>query len=165
MEHRHLHRTYLPDAIYLVTTNVRLRTPFFRHEHLAKLMEQSIWWRRKCQYVVYAYVVMPDHLHLLLQPMRGNISQILQSLKLHSSLEINRCLNKHSDESAFVAMGGYGMFRWQKGFYDHVITDDQDLINHVEYIRYNPVKAGLVEQPENYPFLFVDENAVRRMLV
>ncbi len=55
-------------------------------------------------------------------------------------------------------------FQWQSSFYDHVITDDQDFHNHVEYIRNNPVKAGLVERPGDYLFLFVDENAIRRLL-
>ncbi len=128
-------------------------------------MEESIWWKRRFSYRTYAYVVMPDHFHALFQPMKGNISQILHSLKLHSSLEINRYLTMtHSGDSAIAAMSDYGMFRWQKGFYDHVITDDQDLINHVEYIRCNPVKAGLVKKPEDYPFLYVDYDVVNRAL-
>lgn len=56
-------------------------------------------------------------------------------------------------------------FTWQKSFYDHVIKDDEDFRNHVEYIRYNPVKAGLRQKPEEYPFLFVDEVVVGRILV
>lgn len=128
-------------------------------------MEYSIWHERTARFIVYAYVVMPDHVHMLLQPTKGNISQILQSLKLHSSLEINRHLNKsHSGESAFAAMDDYGMFLWQKGFYDHVIRDDRDFRNHVEYIRHNPVKAGLVEKPEEYPFLSIDDKAISKIL-
>lgn len=57
-----------------------------------------------------------------------------------------------------------GWFTWQQSFYDHVIKDDRDLINHVEYIRHNPVKAGLVEKPEEYPFLFIDDKAVSKIL-
>ncbi len=162
MEHHHIHRTYLSDSIYFVTTNVRRHVAFFRDRNIAKIAEQSIWWNRGSEYI--AYVVMPDHLHLLLQPVKDNISILMQSLKSNSCREINRHLSQHSGERALAAIQGERIFQWQKGFYDHVICDERNLMNHVEYIRYNPMKAGLVEKPEDYPFLFVDDEAVNRAL-
>ncbi len=165
MEHHHLHRTYLPDVIYFVTTNIRYRKDFFRDENIAKVVEQSIWWKRRSQYIIYAYVVMLDHLHALFQPTKGNISRIMKSIKENASRDINKFIQtSHSGDGAVAAMRGEEVFRWQKGFYDHVIKDDRDLINHVEYIRYNPVRAGLCKIPEDYPFLFVDEKAIRQAL-
>jgi putative transposase len=41
---------------------------------------------------------------------------------------------------------------WQRRFWDHVVRDDRDYENHVNYIHYNPVKHGLVERALNWPF-------------
>ncbi len=167
MLHRHLHRTYIPDGIYFVTTNTEGRSSILSLPIVAKIVEESIWWKnRRSKFMVFAYVVMPDHLHMLLQPTKDTISRIMQSIKSNSAREINRHITKtHSRERALSAMGtimSVEPFRWQQSFYDHVITDEQDFMNHVEYIRYNPVKAGLVTEPEDYPYLFVDWDAIGR---
>lgn len=41
---------------------------------------------------------------------------------------------------------------WQKGFWDHVIRDEADFQRHLDYIHYNPVKHGLVQRPEDWPY-------------
>ncbi len=165
MLHRHIHRTYVPEGIYFVTTDVRWHVPLFAKAVIAQIVERTIWHERTSCFLVYAYVIMQDHMHLLIQPTKGEISTIIQSIKSNSCREVNRYFQKqHSGERALAAMGDMGVFRWQKGFYDHVIKDDRDFRNHIEYIRYNPVKASLVEKPEEHPFLFVDEEAVWRML-
>ncbi len=179
MWHRHIHRTYIVDGIYFVTTYIRFRSEFFGDPGVAKIVEESIWWKRHAQNIVYAYVIMPDHLHLLIQPKTRNISEVMRSIKTNSSREINRHLHnagratrvmeelddaatrvmEKPDECATRVMD-CGRFSWQEKFYDHVITDDQDFRNHIEYIRLNPVKAGLVSQPEEYPFLYVNQRAM-----
>ncbi len=201
MWHRHIHRTYVPDGIYphtktfgvgvyFVTTYVRHRIAFFSDAAIATIAERSIRWKkRSAQCIIYAYVVMSDHLHLLVQPTMRNISELMRSIKTNSSREINRYLSvphraSHTPHNAsratrVMGTGGtlvveYGWFAWQEKFYDHVIRDERDFRNHVEYIRYNPVnpvraffsngvKAGLVEKPEDYPFLSVDYDAIRRL--
>ena len=52
-------------------------------------------------------------------------------------------------------VGGSGAF-WQHESYDHVVRDEQELIRIVRYILNNPVKAGLVANWQDYPFLFVE---------
>ncbi len=172
--HRHIHRTYLPDATYFVTTYVRHRREFFLNPDIARIVEETIWHERTSRFIIYAYVVMPDHLHLLLQPTCKTISNIMQSLKSNSCREINRYLqDPHNGECALAVMGighdepihdNHARFAWQKSFYDHVIKDDKDFRTHVEYIRYNPVKAGLCWKPEDYPFLYIDEKAIGKIL-
>lgn len=161
MLHRHLHRTYIPGGIYFVTTNVRERRPFLTDRENATIVEETIWWSRKIhRCVLYAYVIMPDHLHMLVRPTRTNISQIMHAVKINSSRDIHRGM--HSQGIDTSAMENW--FQWQQSFYDRVITDNLDFRNHVEYIRYNPVRAGLCTKPENYPFLFVDTDAINRAM-
>lgn len=76
-------------------------------------MERSIWHERTARFLVYAYVVMPDHLHLLVQPTKGEISIVLKSIKENSSRDINTHLRLHSGDGAVAAMFGEGMFQWQ----------------------------------------------------
>lgn len=160
MLHRHIHRTYLPEAIYFVTTNTRYRSSIFSIPEMARIVEQSIWWKnRRSQFNMFAYVVMPDHLHMLLQPTKDTISRIMQSIKSNATREINRSIDKpHSREHALSAMGtimSSESFRWQQSFYDHIITDEEDFRIHLEYIRNNPVQAGLVQHAEDYPYLYI----------
>ncbi len=155
-----MHRTYVPDGIYFVTTDVRHHIPMFAHAEIARILEKTIWWSRKAhRCILYAYVIMPDHLHILVEPTMTNISQIMHTIKINSSRDIH----KHT-HSRGIDTSAMGWFQWQQSFYDHVIRDDRDFLNHVEYIRYNPVKAGLTQEPEDYPWLFVGKDAVRKAM-
>lgn len=89
-----------------------------------------------------------------------NISQIMFAIKINSSRDIHKHMHSRGIDTS--AMGS--CFQWQQSFYDHIIKDSRDFINHIEYIRYNPVKASLVKKPEDYPFLFFDEDVINRAL-
>jgi len=52
-------------------------------------------------------------------------------------------------------LGCYG--GWQKRFYDHLIRDDIDMKHHLDYIHYNPVKHGLMEDPFEYHYYSLNE--------
>jgi len=91
----------------------------------------------------HAVVVMPDHVHLLLTPLRdldGN---------LHSLVEILQGIKSASAHSLNRALGRSGPV-WQEESFDHVLRS-------VEYIRQNPVRRGLVTRPEDYRWLWVGE--------
>jgi REP element-mobilizing transposase RayT len=90
---------------------------------------------------------MPDHVHWLMQPLPKSdnkywsLSSILHSIKSYSSKQIPQVM-KH-----------IGIV-WQVERYDRIVRNHQEFINFWEYIRQNPVKAGLTERPEDYPFLW-----------
>jgi len=97
---------------------------------------------------IYAVVVMPDHVHLLLTPLRDangetySLIEILQAIKGASAHTVNR------------ALGRSGPI-WQDESFDHVLRGEESLREKVEYIRQNPVKRGLVSHPEDYPWLWI----------
>ena len=82
---------------------------------------------------VDSYVLMPDHLHTIVTSNRSAkpIGFWVKALK------------------AFLAQHS---FRWQEGFFDHVLRSDESRSEKWEYIRMNPVRAGLVEHPEEWPY-------------
>jgi len=85
-----------------------------------------------------AWVMLPDHLHLLIDPADQNVSDLLKS-------------NKLSFARKFSLWHETSGVTWQRGFWDHVIRDETDLRRHVDYIHLNPVKHGLVDKPFDYP--------------
>ncbi|MEA1955084.1 MAG: transposase [Campylobacterota bacterium] len=80
-------------------------------------------------YNLIAFCIMPNHIHILFKQ-NENISNIMQKLKGGSSLIINRLLNKS------------GKF-WENNYYDKAIRDEKHFITTYEYIKNNPIKAGL----------------------
>ncbi|MBC3363065.1 transposase [Pseudomonas sp. SWRI154] len=124
---------------YLVTTVVHQRTPIFKDWQLGRLlvteMRQA---HEQSQVNSLAWVVMPDHLHWLVQLEQAQLSDVMQRVKSRSTLSINQ------------VMGRKGAF-WQNGFHDRAIRDNQDLLPCARYIIANPLRAGLVERIGDYP--------------
>jgi putative transposase len=88
-------------------------------------------------YDLHAWVIMPNHVHLLITP-RIAPSRLLQSLKGATSRECNRLLGRTGEPF------------WQKESYDHWVRSDQELERIQRYIEWNPVKAGLVSKMEDW---------------
>ncbi len=88
---------------------------------------------------LYAYCVMPDHVHVLLVPReRGNVIRFVQAVKSRTA-------------RAYIALGGTEKL-WQRGFYDRIVRREEDIARLAEYILANPVRAGLAEDTSTYPF-------------
>jgi REP element-mobilizing transposase RayT len=98
---------------------------------------------------LYAAVVMPDHVHLLLSPRRDRdgwpfpLVDILQCVKSATAHRINRLLHVSGPV-------------WEEESFDHVLRSSESLKEKCEYIRQNPVRRGLVQKAEDYPWLWVD---------
>ena len=86
---------------------------------------------------VYAYCFMPDHLHLILVGTRdsSNLSRAIQSFK---------------GKTAAAARGTGIRELWQKGFYDHVLRSGESLDAAANYMFMNPVRAGFVQQADEW---------------
>lgn len=91
--------------------------------------------RRRYGIYVYGYIVMPEHVHILLsEPERGNLAEALKSLKQG----VARRLLKTDDHF------------WQKRYYDLNIRNYRQFIEKLRYIHRNPVKSGLCENPADW---------------
>ncbi len=91
------------------------------------------------------FVIMPNHVHLLVQFVgEGRLKKQCQSWKHFTAREINRSLGKA------------GHF-WQGETYDHIVRSEFDFDRYRKYIAENPVKAGLKEGTANTPDISIDE--------
>lgn len=132
------HRWTSAGLLYAVTTVVKDRAPLLGPLEGALVLDALLWLRRAGRARLYAFVVMPEHVHLVLEPAEGHsISDVMKSWKSFSARQIHD-LN-----------GSRGAF-WQDGFHERVIRDDRDLEAAVRYLHQNPVEAGLVKRPEEY---------------
>lgn len=130
----------LNQCAYFVSTQTEGRKPFFRHERWARLMVTTLEHYAKTEYTLHAYVIMPDHFHLLITPSR-TIEKSVQMIKGGFSFRA---------KNEFAWNGGI----WQEGFTDHRIRDEGDWRCHLEYIRQNPVRAGLASESVLYPYMY-----------
>ena len=98
---------------------------------------------------LHAIVVMPDHVHLLLRPLRDvnawpfPLVDILQCFKGTTAHRINKMLGTSGPV-------------WEEESFDHVLRSDESLKQKCEYIRQNPVRAKLVRSPEEYRWLWLN---------
>ena len=114
--------------------------------------------RRKHQFHIWAYVIMPDHVHLILFPTEQeySISKILWGIKVPVTLQAISYLKKHSPDRlammADVQPNSKTSFRfWQRGGgYDRNLTEPETIRTAIQYIHDNPVRKELVEKAEDW---------------
>ncbi len=128
-----------PNSAFFVSTQTARRQPFFRHERWANLLRETILHYCETGYSLHAYVIMPDHLHLLIVPTDA-LEKAVQLVKGGFSFRAKRELSWKFDI-------------WQPGFSDHRIRDEEDWNRHLEYIRRNPIEARLVDDARVYSYL------------
>jgi putative transposase len=133
-------RHSLHQQIYCITTVTHNRSPLFTDMNTARLLIREL--RRvheKGEVISLAWVVMPDHLHWLIQLNSDcSLSRIVKTIKARSALTINRHLGQHGS-------------LWQRAFYDHAVRKDEDIRQFARYIVANPLRAGLVRYIGDYP--------------
>jgi len=134
------HRT-APGTSYFVTTKCWQARTVFQVPETAEILVRTLFhYRNRGDYLLHEFVVMPDHLHLLLTPnSTTSLEKAVQLIKGGSSHQIHKVRNQK-------------MEIWQEGFYDWTIRDANDWQTKAEYIRMNPVRAKLVERPQDWPF-------------
>ena len=134
---RHIH---LNEHPYMITTNTMNREPIFADNKAADIAMDAILFGRKQQwYYLLAFVIMPDHLHLVIIPKDKNISECMKSIKGFTAKKINEVLGR---EGAI----------WQSGFYDYILNSEDMILTRIRYIEENPVRKGLVINPEEYKY-------------
>jgi putative transposase len=126
-------------AAYFISAQTWTRTPFFRHARWAECLIETIRHYDQSCYRLHAFVVMPDHVHLLLMPLE-TLEKAVQVIKGGFSYRAHR---------AFDWKGEI----WQPGFSDHGIRDEEDWNQHLSYIRGNPLKASLSQNSVAYPYM------------
>jgi putative transposase len=149
-----LHRYYGAGYSHFITTSCYQRLPLLgsrrNRDLFLGVLEQV---RRRYRFVVVGYVVMPEHVHLLLsEPELGNPSVVMQAIKQGFARRMLARLRKKGDGQQLSLWSGpieRGRI-WQPRFYDFVVFSEKKRIEKLRYMHHNPVKRGLVLEPEQW---------------
>ncbi|MBN3862426.1 transposase [Pseudomonas frederiksbergensis] len=137
--HLRIGRYSEPGRIYLLTVVVHDRQPVFYDWRMGRLVAQQL---RQAQEEHWAdfltWVVMPDHMHCLVQLRDKTLAELMCRIKSRSSLAVNQ------------ALGRSGRL-WQKGYHDRAVRREEDVKSLARYVVANPVRAGLVTRVHDYP--------------
>ena len=124
---------------YFATTQTWGRRSIFQVDELARLLIETLMhYRGQQKYLIHEFVLMPNHLHLILTPLNITLERAIQLIKGGYSYRVGET--------------GRKLEVWQPGFTDHRIRDYGDYEHHVEYLRFNPVRAGLCASPEQFVY-------------
>src|ERR1700733_934263 len=148
-----LHRTYGAHHVHFITCSCYRRLAFLRtarsRDRVLSILEQT---RRRYRFVVVGYVVMPEHIHLLItEPEVGTPSTVMQVLKQRTAralLPKRRRLDARQGR-LFAGTVLRTPF-WQARFYDFNVWTEKKRVEKLRYIHRNPVKRGLVKTPEQW---------------
>ena len=137
-----IRRYYIPDSIVFITCVTKHRKSILLTDPAVRVFWDT--YRRVKEsnpFELFAYCILPDHFHWLIMPLceLGNYSQIIHSFKRNFTINYKKELGiEHS------------LSLWQSGFWDHVIRNDADFKEHINYIHWNAVKHEYVKVPEDW---------------
>jgi REP element-mobilizing transposase RayT len=134
-------RVSLPNQAYLVTATTLNRQPFFL-DFRAGCVAASCFEDRAilANAAMLAWVLMPDHVHWLLQlGENDDLNVVINRLKSASS----RLANRELARSGAL---------WERGYHDHALRTEENLRGVARYLAANPLRVGLVQHLGDYPF-------------
>jgi putative transposase len=120
--------------LHFITFSCHHRKPYLNTPEARTLCEKSIEKaRQRYDFVIHGYVIMPEHVHLLVsEPSAAPLAMALKAIKLSVS--------KQAAQSPF----------WTPRYYDFNVYSERKRIEKLRYIHRNPVKRGFVEKPEDW---------------
>lgn len=125
---------------YFVTACAYRKRAILQSERAARLLIDVLQhYRQRGDYLLHAFVVMPDHLHLLITPRGTTLERCVSLIKGGFSF-------RAKNES--VLKGEI----WQQGYYDRRIRDREEFVASRTYVEKNPVRRGLCTEPHQFPF-------------
>ena len=143
----------LPGALHFVTGNLLDRIPVFDQEACCRAFlmtcgELMSEWPSK----MIAYVLMPDHFHLVVNPRDGRITQLVGALKSLSAKSIVETAHGIDFRRERPDDDGSTHHVWQESFKAMPLWSSWMIWQKINYIHANPVKAGLVKSAKDYPW-------------
>ncbi len=126
-------------VFHFLTFSCYRRLPLLSSSSACQVFEDQLEAvRRRYGLVIAGYVLMPEHVHLLMgEPRIASLSVVLKVLKQETSKKLKKS-----------EMGHF----WQRRYYDFNVWTDRKRVEKLRYIHRNPVRRGLVEKPEDWPW-------------
>jgi REP element-mobilizing transposase RayT len=154
----HLFKSREPNLVHYATAVTHNRVPVFRNDHACLLLVDAMATTRlKEPFKLIGYVIMPDHFHLLANPLDLDISIILGRIKGRAAASILNWLRSHDRSVSLAKLAlakplntGQTHAVWQTEFSAVDIWSRKFIRQKLEYIHLNPVRAGLCKHPAEW---------------
>jgi len=144
--HDNLPHWQQPEGIYFLRTSTLFETAglLTGRSQVTEALVDCLRHDEGLRYEMHCWVIMPDHVHMMLHPLqRGHgwvpIAEIMQALKGASAHRMNRLLGRHGP-------------LWLDEYFDHEVRSDREYADLKHYIWCNPMAAGLVAHPRDWPW-------------
>ena len=123
---------------------------WLKQNEIAEIIKESLHYWHKKRYDLIAFTIMSNHIHFLIdtwdtENYTASVTSAMQSIKRQTARQSNILFERE------------GQF-WQNESYDHLVRNEREFMNIINYIVQNSVKAGLVANWRDYPHTFVNEN-------
>ena len=140
-------RLFLEGYSYYITIVTHKRAPILV-DNIEALRESFRESKKYYRYSIDAIVVLPDHLHMIITPKQANdYPKIIRAIKYNFSIKITKELEQS------MARHKKGMNPvWQKRYYEHTIRNEKDYFRCLEYMKNNPMKHALVDEPKDWEY-------------
>ena len=150
----HPRRFYGTNELHFITCSCYHRQPWLaspqRRDLFLVVFEEV---RQRYGFVVVGYVVMPEHIHLLISEAdEGDPSRVMQAIKQGFSRRVLKAVRRRrvAAQLELFAIGSEHV--WQRRFYDFNVWTARKRIEKLRYMHLNPVVRGLVQEPEQWPW-------------
>jgi putative transposase len=144
---------------HFITFSCHRRQPLLMKHGAAQMFEQALEEARvKYGFFVYGFVVMPEHIHMLVsEPERGTLATAIKAIKQSvARKQVNLGPQQKDPHNQKKVVWGTQNQQiphfWQTRYYDFNVCTSQKLVEKLKYIHRNPVHRGLVEKPEDWPW-------------
>ena len=146
-------RIYLDSYSYYLTLVTQGRKPLLV-EHIDLLRKAFKLSKQKYEYTIEAIVILPDHMHMIIRP---RIATEYSKIIRHIKRSFVYGLDNETTEQAKAEISHAKYHRghagiWQERFYEHTIRDEKDWLEKMEYIKYNPIKHGYVDNVADWKY-------------
>jgi putative transposase len=125
------------DRIFFITTNLARPTSALSPAERDVMLRHIDQQHTRGDFLLFGYVVMPSHFHLLLMPQGRGLASMMHALKRLSAEDLLRIRKTRGPI-------------WQERYFDFILRRVQDFWDKLDYIHQNPVVAGFVKRPEHW---------------
>jgi len=146
------------NTFHYVTAVTFKRGPVFSNDYACELLVESLSETRKhCESKLIGYVIMPDHIHLILNPLAKSISAVIRRLKSSSARQVLDWLRRDGHQLSLKKLAldapqsrSHTHALWQKGFSAIDLWSPRFILQKLSYIHLNPIRAGLCKYPAEW---------------
>lgn len=145
-------RIFIPGATYFITVNLLDRKSTLLIDHIQSLRHSFQRTKKLYPFAIEGIVILPDHFHMMISlpkddsnyPLRVRLIKSLFSIQLAREEKISFSRKRKGERGI-----------WQRRFWEHLICNEKDYENHLNYIHFNPVKHAYVQKASEWPYLSI----------